>query len=925
MHTGGSSPAGRPTASAPPTGTITLAFTDIEGSTVRWERDPTAMKAALRRHDVLVRAAIVAHDGHVFKTIGDAFCAAFARPEDAVAAMVEAQRALAAADFSAVDGIRVRAALHVGTADERDGDYFGPTVNRVARLLATAHGGQVLVSGAMTEIVRELLPAGVVLRDLGEHRLKDLARPERVAQLVIRELVDVATPLRSLDARRNNLPRELTSFVGREHEIAELASLLERHALVTLVGSGGIGKTRTSLQVAAHASDAFPDGVWFVELAPLASGDYVASTVAQTANVMLGAGEPIATLVRALATKRVLLVLDNCEHVVAGAAQVAVAIVHGAPNVKILASSRQALGVRGEEVYRLAPLDVPAANASSSAAAVRTSPAVALFVERARSVDMRFVLTDDNVEAVADICRRLDGIALAIELAAVRIRILTPRQLRDRLDGRFRVLTGGSRDALPRQQTLRALIDWSFDLLDDRERTVFQRLATFANGFTLEAAFAVAGGDALDEFDVIDAVASLVDKSLVLVEMAGDRPRYRLFESTRAYAAEKRDATGEREACERRRLTFFIDRMRAAEAADDERWHRIDVPAMFATELEDIRAALDFAFAGTDDVALGAALLATLKGVWQSVGLDSEGIARTRAALERPIADERIVLDLETTNSFFEQNIGRKERALEVARRALARARRLGDRALLVRPLLRVAETAPLQGMYDEAVAVVRELDAFGQLEPPHERIRLLARAYLRGGLGDHAGAFDDFVAIRERERAEGTATSTWPQTLNIAETAHRLGRTHVAIAELRSLLRDFAGNETDAIRWHTKINLAGYSAAVADPDAVAVARDVLRELAPSADAVAFAGIALEHLALALARAGDLDRAVALEGYASAVYRTEGFAREYTEVANYEALMPLLRRRFDESELARRLEAGAALRRDVALALALDR
>ncbi len=343
-----------------PSGTVTFLFSDIEGSTQRWDRDRAAMQDAVRRHDTLMRTAIAAHHGYVFKTIGDAFCAAFARPEDAVAAILDAQIALGAEDFSQIDGLRVRAAIHTGTADERDGDYFGPAVNRVARLMAIGHGGQVLVSGVTTDLVQGALPTQVSLRDLGEHRLRDLARPEHVYQLVAPDLVADFPPLRSLHVLPNNLPLQLSTFVGREAEIAEITALIEKHRLVTLVGSGGVGKTRLSLQVAANSLDGSGDGVWFIELAPLTSGEYIPSTVAQALGLTLAPeGDPLENLVRALKATHALLVFDNCEHLVEPAARVISAILHGASQVKVLASSRQGLGVAGEATYRVPSLSLP--------------------------------------------------------------------------------------------------------------------------------------------------------------------------------------------------------------------------------------------------------------------------------------------------------------------------------------------------------------------------------------------------------------------------------------------------------------------------------------------------------------------------------------------------------------------------------------
>ncbi|MGB6518855.1 MAG: adenylate/guanylate cyclase domain-containing protein, partial [Candidatus Cybelea sp.] len=596
-----------PPAWARPTGTVTFAFTDIEGSTVRWERDREAMKYAVRRHDALMQTAIARHNGYVFKTIGDAFCAAFARPEDAVAAILDAQRAIAAEDFSAIDGLRVRAALHVGTADERDGDYFGPAVNRVARLLTTGYGGQVLLSGPCADVVQAKLPPHCSLRDLGAHRLKDLAQPERVYQLMTPDLPQAFPALRSLDHLSNNLPAQLTSLVGREDDVAEITALVHEHRLVTLTGAGGVGKTRASLQIAANLIEGFSDGVWLIELAPLTSGDYIPSAVAQALEVRLATeGGPVESLVRALKGKQALLVFDNCEHLVDAAARVISAILRGCSRVKVLASSRQVLGIDGEATYRMPSLAVLAARS--------------LFAQRARAVDNRFVLTDANAPVVSEICRRLDGIPLAIELAAARVKVLSPKQLRDHLDERFQVLTGGDRSALPRHQTMRALIDWSYELLEERERVLFWRLGIFINGFTLEGAGAVGSGDDLDELDVFDVLASLVDKSLVFAEPQGDATRYRLLESTRAYALEKLGDAGERDSIAGRHLRYLCDRFVELREQFQRTARGVDLDAVLQTELEDVRAALDGALSRSE-VTEGAELLANIHGRWQAIGL----------------------------------------------------------------------------------------------------------------------------------------------------------------------------------------------------------------------------------------------------------------------------------------------------------------
>ncbi len=528
--------------------TLTFMFSDIEGSTQRWERDDAAMADAVRRHDELVRVAIESCGGRVFKTVGDAFCATFDEPAAAVAACLNAQRRLEVEDFSAVDGLHVRMALHTGGAVERGGDYFGPTVNRVARLLAIGHGGQVLLSGVTSDLVLDALPELATLADMGSHRLKDLSRPEQVYQLLAPDLRRDFPALRSLGLFPNNLPLESTPFVGRDGEVAEVAALLAAHRIVTLVGSGGVGKTRVSLHVAAQVLEQHRDGVWVVELAPVSEGGFIPEAVAAALSFRLSSNvDPLTSVIASLRPLRALLVLDNCEHLVADAAAVVAAIVRSCPDIRVLATSRQGLGISGEAIYRMPSLPFPSEEErpTITAATARSYAAVELFVTRAESADARFALTDENAPIVAEICRRLDGIALAIELAAARVKILSPAQLQRRLGERFRVLTGGSRDALPRQQTLHAMISWSYDLLAENERALLNRLAIFSGGWTIEAAEAVASADGIDALEVCDLLSSLVDKSLVSTELGERDTRYRLLESTRSYTLEKLRASGE--------------------------------------------------------------------------------------------------------------------------------------------------------------------------------------------------------------------------------------------------------------------------------------------------------------------------------------------------------------------------------------------
>jgi predicted ATPase/class 3 adenylate cyclase len=913
-----------PPGSAPalPTGTVTFAFTDIEGSTRRWERDRAAMERALKKHDALLRETISRHGGHVFKTVGDAFCAAFARPEDAVAAMLDAQHALGAEDFSAVDGLHIRAAIHTGTADERDGDYFGVAVNRVARLLGIGHGGQVLLSGVTADIVQGALPARASLRDLGEHRLRDLARPEYVYQLIGPDLRADFPPLRSLESHLNNLPLQLKSFVGREHEIAEITALLGTHRLVTLVGSGGVGKTRTSLQVAANFLDESADGVWFVELAPLADGSFVPAAISQMVGIALPVdGDPLVNLARALKSKRMLIVFDNCEHMVDAAARIVSAISRDCPSVKMLASSRQVLGIEGEESYRLPSLDVPPENETEglSAREAMRSAAVSLFVERARAADKRFGLSDKNATVVADICRRLDGIPLAIELAAARVKLLSPTQLLQRLDERFRVLTGGSRDALPRQQTLRATIDWSYELLDDTERALFRSLGVFVNGFTFEGAAALVGGD--DENAALDTLASLVDKSLVIVEADGEALSYRLLESTRFYAREKLDVTGERAEFERRHLVYLRDLFVEARDVAERTARASEIEDLFAREFEDVRAAVDNALHGSDTI-VGAELVAAIGSACQTVGY-RDSIGRAGALIAAlPDAPAGLLARLWAVVSV---GTGNMVEALDAIARANTYAHESGDAALVAEILTHYARRAAKRRDIELATAA---LDEAGTIACASAASRLglrEARAFVALFAGDNATASSAYEGLRNEHRALGNTSEFCRATVNLAECENAAGHVRRAAALLEDALPRMERGRNRQFRAIALQNHAGYQIALGDlGTARTSAREAIRELAPFApDAIVVAN-SMEHLALTFALEGDAERAAALAGYADEALRKSKFIREFTEVVTRERILALLRERLDPGVLARKLDEGAALEPEVAMALALQ-
>jgi predicted ATPase/class 3 adenylate cyclase len=567
-----------------PTGTVTFLFTDIVGSTRLWEDHADSMGRALARHDAILRDIVEAHGGVVFKTTGDGAYAAFAAASAAVGAAVAAQRALTIEGWPPDAVIAARMAVHTGVAEARDGDYFGPTLNRTARLMAIGHGGQILVSSATTAVLGDEFER----RDLGEHRLRDLSRPERVAQVVADGLARDHPPLRSLDALPTNLPVQLTSFVGREQELARITKAVGEHRLVTLTGVGGVGKTRLALQAAADAIGQFPDGVWLSELAAAFDAAAMASVVAAAFSIEPRTGMTLEdSVVDGLGAKQLLWVLDNCEHLIDPAARLADRVLRAAPGIKILATSREGLDLDGEHIIPLRSLRTSDAAVLD---AIAESDAVRLFVDRAVAVRPEFALDASNAVTVNELCRRLDGIPLAIELASSRVASLGVDETLRLLDERFRLLTGGRRVALERHQTLRATVDWSYSLLTDTERVVFDRLGVFAGSFDARAGRAVVADETMDEWDVLDALDGLVRKSMITSDDSSGGVRFQLLETMRQYARERLDASATTDAMRRRHLDHYVVVTREIHdglmTADE-----LASRAQLSAELDNIRAA----------------------------------------------------------------------------------------------------------------------------------------------------------------------------------------------------------------------------------------------------------------------------------------------------------------------------------------------
>jgi predicted ATPase/class 3 adenylate cyclase len=648
-----------------PSGTVTLLFTDIEGSTSLIYQLGDHYAAVLEAHRRLMRTAVEQHDGREVDSQGDGFFIVFRLASDAVAAAIELQRALAAHASLSEAGVRVRIGLHTGEPRSTSAGYVGLDVHRAARLCTAGHGGQVLLSDATRALVEPTLPPGVGLRDLSEYHLKDIQRPERIFQLVIDGLPDQFPPLRTLNARPHNLPAQTTTLIGREREVAEITRLLLRDdvRLLTLTGPGGIGKTRLAVEVARRLAEEGQMVVAFTELAPIADPALVPHAIAGAVGVRERMDRPLLeTLAEVLRPARLLLVLDNCEHVVAGCGAVAQALRRACPDLRILATSRAPLEVSGEVTWSVPLLAVSADEAPESTAPA-LAEAVQLFVDRARLTLPGFGLTDENAEVVAEICRRLEGLPLAIELAAARIRLLPPDAMLARLDRRLRLLVGGPRDLPQRQQTLRDAIAWSYDLLNDTEQMVFQCLGIFAGGFSLDAAETVCTADVDDgrrrlggtdtatvlasashapAFNLLDILGSLLAKNLLRQERMAGEPRFTMLETIREYAREQLEAHRELAAVRDRCAVFFL--ALAEEAAqklvgrEQLVWlQRLD------TELDHLRAVLGWSRTGEIDAEIGLRLAGALVMYWEFRGFAIEGHDWVTAMLSLPGAAARTV------------------------------------------------------------------------------------------------------------------------------------------------------------------------------------------------------------------------------------------------------------------------------------------
>jgi predicted ATPase len=762
-----------------------------------------AYAAVLTEHHCIIREALAANEGREVSTAGDGFFAVFGSPRACLTAATDVQLKLGSHDWPKGEQVRVRIGVHTGEAsDEAAVGLTGLDVHKAARIAAVGHGGQVLVSEATAILVRDLLSEGVSLRELGSHRLKDLSRSEVIFQLEAPGLESKFPPIKSLDnpELRHNLPVQLTSFVGRATELGELRELVASSRLVTLVGTGGCGKTRLALQVAADLLDGSGDGTWFVDLAPIADQDEVAASVASVFHLRRGGSRPVSEeLIDALRDRRLLVVLDNCEHLIDACAKLAHGLLLSCPGVHILATSREPLGLDGEQLYQVPSLSVAPTDDESVEAAF-SSDAVQLFVDRARVHSSGFVLDDKSAPAVVSICAQLDGIPLALELAAARLRSLSVTEIDARLGDRFRLLTGGSRTALPRQQTLRATMDWSYESLNERDRAVFDRLSVFSGGFDLAAAEAVCTCEVVESYEVIDAISSLVDKSLVRAESGEERIRYGLLETSRQYVAEHlaTDATAEASARRAHALAF----LELAEAAAVHLRGPDQVACRERLELDrdNLRAAGAelLTASGTTSAALRFAV--SLLSFWVTTGNHRWGVEHTEEALSRADAGDSPALEARACRLVARLYAGlalsspvAHEREAAYIERGLAIAAACDDDEVLSQLLVEKAylvEDDAVMGVCDEAVAAARRsgversianaLNSRGDLssDPDGAEADLLEAAGYWSRLGEFANLGRTLVNLGDLELERGNrdaARAHFERGLEIADPAAAL------------------------------------------------------------------------------------------------------------------------------------------------------
>jgi predicted ATPase/class 3 adenylate cyclase len=902
-------------------GVMVFLLTDIEGSTSRWEDYPDAMRRALLRHDRILRDAAQARRGHVFRTAGDSFHVAFSAPEAAVAVALQAQRELTREDFSAVGGLKVRMAIHAGSVARHGDDYHGPGINRSARLLHVAYGGQVLVSGTVADLVAGKLPSGTELFDLGRHRFRDLPESEQVYQLVASGLAGAFPPLRSLGAKFHHLPKPPTPLINRETDVAEAKKRLARYRLLTLIGSGGAGKTRVAIQVGSELLDDYPDGVWFIELAPIEDPQLVAEQISASLGLTAqGARSALETVVNFLHSKHALLILDNCEHLVAAVARVVDMVIARCPSVSILATSRENLAVAGESTYRVPSLALPPLAETMSAAKAMRYPAVQLFVDRATAAG-DFELTDANVEAVASICNQIDGIPLAIELAAPRLRIMHPQGLAERLRDRFGLLESGTRSALPRHRTLRTLFDWSYNLLDPREQTLLRRLSVFAGGWTANGAAAVVAGDLVVEGEVFDLISSLVDKSLVVADLSREEPRYKLLDTTRQYAFERLREAGER-GC-RAQLAVYIADCYGTSAKSWPTVATAEWLARYEPELDNLRASLEWAFGPEGDVLLGTEIVASSLRIWDELSLLMErerwftiAAAQLTDATPPDVA-ARLWLGRTSVSSHGDRS------AFGMAIKAVEAFQKIGDELGRGEALTKAGASLLTPDSREEATVYLDR--AFTILEP-YGPTKQLASCLRSMAVAAYFAA--DYAAARPLVKRSAAVARAVGDTRGLVNAQIALGELEFAAGEVQSAIttvRDMI-NGGDHNRRQLSLGLGNLTAYLLAAERVTEAKLTAFSGLHKARALGWPAATarmIEHLALITGLQSDAERAARLLGYSEAFYVGGTASREITEQRGFDRLLTLLSSTLEPDELAKLRVEGSRLSENEAIEMAM--
>ncbi len=910
-----------------PSGTVTFLFTDIEGATLLIQRSADVATQAFADHRRLLRDVVVSTDGHVYQDQGERFFFVFQRAKDAVLAAVAAQRALARHHWPEGVKPQVRMGLHSGEPASSGDEYVGLDVHRAVRICAAGHGGQILLSQTTRDLTEADLPEDVGLRDLGNHRLKDLRRPERIFQVVAADLQSTFPPLLTLDVLPNNLPVQLTTLVGREREIAETKRLLATTPLLTLTGSGGCGKTRLALQVAAEVLESYADGVWFVELAPITDPALVPQTVASTLNIQEQPGRSIlAALIDHLQPHQVLLVLDNCEHVLSACAQLSDALLRACPRLRILATSREGLGIAGELTYRVPSLSVPDLRVAGSLNRVVQYGAVRLFVERATFASPEFRLTPERAPAVAQICARLDGIPLAIELAAVRVKAMGVEQIASRLDDRFHLLTGGSRTALPRQRTLRGAIDWSYDLLPEPERVLLRRLAIFSGGFTLEATEAICADTPVTSAEILELLTHLVEKSLVVTEEYEGEEWYRLLDTIRHYALNTLRDAGEDPTVRRRHRDWCIG---LAERAETGMQGAMQGPWLERVEREhdNFRAALEWSKTAPDGTEEYLRLAGALWFFWFMRGYLSEGREWLEGALSAGAGASASARAKAVNGAgLLAWRQGDDARAAALGEEGLALSRQMGYKLGIGHSLHTLAVVARRRGddvraaaLGEESLAVVRDIGYKWGIAHALDTLGDLARH--QGDYERAAALLEESLGLfRELKDKGGIASSLYYLGL-VALHRGDQERARVLFEEGLALFRDL--KDKGGIAWALH-HLGGAVRSLGEYDrAAALLKESLATFRDLGQRSAIA-VSLERLAGAMAARGEMERAAHLFGAADALRQATGSRPSPSARAEAERDLAALRATMGEQAFATAWASGRAMTLDQAIEHALS-